>query len=69
MSHSDRVFNFLLTKGKRILGIHGLSMKLQLTKNFLNQNTLLACLACAAVSSTPIEPEFVEEGILFTSTL
>lgn len=39
-------------------------MKLQLTKNFLNQNTLLACLACAAVTSTPIEPEFVEDGSL-----
>lgn len=39
-------------------------MKLQLTKNYLNQNTLLACLACAAVTSTPIEPEFVEDGSL-----
>ena len=37
-------------------------MKLQLNTDFLNQNTLLACLAAAAVAQTPIEVEAISEG-------
>ena len=38
-------------------------MKLQLNTDFLNQNTLLACLAAAAVTKTVIEVEARDDSI------
>ena len=40
-----------------------LIMKLQLNTSFLNQNTLLAILACAQVSKIDIEVEPVQDGM------
>ena len=38
-------------------------MKLQFNSNFLYQNSLLSCLACAEISKTPLELESHDEGI------
>ena len=41
-------------------------MKLQFNSNFLYQNSLLACLACAEISSTALELEAQTSGTFHT---
>ena len=44
-------------------------MKLQINTDFLNQNTLLSCLAAAAITQTAIEVEAIAEGFPLLMTM